>query len=49
MVTFTRRAKGVMIQQLKEAALSTGITYERFRENVEGKKTDYAPLDLVIK
>ena len=37
--------EGVMIQQLKEAALSTGITYERFRENVEGKKSNYAPLD----
>ena len=35
----------LMIDKLQSAALSIGITYERFLENVKRKQTDYAPLD----
>jgi len=37
-----------MLRQLKEAALSIGITYERFLENVKRKQTDYASLDYSL-
>ena len=37
-----------MLRQLKEAALSIGITYERFLENVKRKQTDYNPLDYSL-
>ena len=37
-----------MLRQLKEAALSIGITYERFLENVKRKQTDFNPLDYSL-
>jgi len=37
-----------MLRQLKDAALSIGITYERFLENVKRKQTDFNPLDYSL-